>query len=123
MKIYFVGIHNKNGRTALDSRTRTGKVIDEISKHLPLFETVKTNLCAIETFPDNKDISIHNDLWYNNHNPTKDDLIVLLGAWVKDNFEKRDFRVLKLNHPAGEFRRGKTDEYIKKSVIKILEEC
>jgi hypothetical protein len=43
-RIIFVGIHNKPGMKPLDSRTKSGKIIDEVIRGLEGRECVKTNL-------------------------------------------------------------------------------
>jgi hypothetical protein len=116
--IFFVGIHNKPGRLPLDSHTRTGSVIDAIIARLSPV-TIKTNLCDVDEFPRPDEIMEHNDAWHLKNNPTEDDLIVLLGTWVGENFRKRGLRVLKLGHPAGAFRRGAKEEYIQSAIEKI----
>jgi hypothetical protein len=43
MRVIFVGMHNKPGMEPLDSRTKSGKLIDRIINELPI-DCIKTNL-------------------------------------------------------------------------------
>lgn len=120
--IYFVGIHNKSGKLPLDRTTKTGKVIDQIIDKLSL-PCTKTNMCAVDEFPQNEvDIMIHKSLWHQRCPTTKKDVVVLLGGWVRENFNRKDIgpNIVQLTHPAGMFRsKEKTINYINNAVIKI----
>lgn len=119
MKVFFVGMHNKPNMQALDSRTATGKVIDKIIEKIPA-NCIKTNLCNIDYFPkDRKLIWACNLEWNERHQPTSDDIIVLLGRWVQKNFLLTEANIIKLAHPAGIFGTKNKSEYINDAVEKI----
>ncbi len=119
-KYFFVGMHNKPSMTPLDSRTRTGKVIDEIIKGLPS-ESIKTNLCEVEYLPkDIAEIEKFSELWHEKYKPQKGDVIILLGRWVNDNFKHKDQKTISLTHPAGIFGTKSKYEYIKNAVGSII---
>lgn len=118
---FFVGMHNKPGMEPLDTKTKSGKIIDEIIKQLPLFCT-KTNLCEVDHFPkDKKEILLGNFGWLIKYQPTTDSIIVLLGNWTHKNFLTTNFKIIKLPHPASCFGSVKKDIYIKKAIEKIKE--
>lgn len=81
MKIYFVGIHNKPGMKPLDSKTKSGKIIDQIISQFPDCECIKTNLCDIDYFPiDRFEIREECQKWNETYGAKEDSIIVLLGA-------------------------------------------
>ena len=118
-RIIFVGIHNKQGKTPLDSSTMTGKVIDRIIAGLQV-ECIKTNLCEVENFPkDFADINEKAIAWHSKYEPTKADVVVTLGLWVKKHFWYDDLCVVSLTHPAGIYGTKNKDEYVLMAVKKI----
>lgn len=120
--VFFVGIHNKPGMKPLDSQTMSGKIIDGIIKELP-FKCVKTNLCEIEYMPtDWNQINEAGITWGEKYPRKKTDIVVLLGAWVHDNFFWNDCKIVKLPHPASFISRVNKENYIKKAIDKINEQ-
>lgn len=117
--IYFVGMHNKPGMHPLDSRTRSGKIIDKIISELSPEICVKTNLSNEETLPENPEK--HAISWHNRFQVKHGDVIVLLGRWVQENFLKTEGpKYIHCPHPAS-FVAGKSNsEYIENAVSKIL---
>ena len=84
--VLFVGMHNKVGMKPLDSKTMSGKMIDAVIKELP-FKCTKTNLCEVEYLPkDWLEINQHGIDWGEKYKPKENDIVVLLGKWVHDNF-------------------------------------
>lgn len=123
MKVIFVGMHNKPNKQPLDSSTMTGKVIDRIIEKIPA-TCIKTNLCDIDYFP--KDWLVINDeygKWIEKHKPQSNDVIILLGRWVQDNFFYKETNIIKLTHPAGIFGTKNKDEYVSGAVAKIKNYC
>lgn len=121
MIVYFVGMHNKVGMTALDSRTKTGKVIDRIIeqfKDVSDIEFVKTNLCDTDYLPE--ETAVHAGQWHAKFKPTGNDVVVTLGRWVKVNFHYSGQRVIQAKHPAGVFGPSNTDEYISDLCMQII---
>jgi len=120
MRILFVGIHNKPYLKPLCSSTKTGKLVNRIIENLPKgIEVVKTNLCNVDTFPNQEDIVAHNDEWYWTYLPNYDDIIVLLGAFVHDNFRFDSDNIIKIAHPASKRSHNDMEEYVIRSVDKI----
>lgn len=120
MKIFFVGIHAKPKMQPLDSRTKSGKVIDKIIEAFPANECIKTNLCNIENMPEWADIPNHNAHWHSVNKPTKQDIVVLLGAFTQSNFERRGLNTINLPHPASVFYSGKNNnDYVERAISKI----
>lgn len=116
---FFVGMHNKTGMSALDSKTMTGKVVDKIINNIQV-ECKKTNLFDADYFP--KDMEIVKEAasrWHEVHAPKKGDVIVLLGKWVSKNFEKRNYKVIEITHPAGVFGTKDKFNYVKRSSEEI----
>lgn len=112
-------MHNKQGKQPLDSSTMTGKVVDKIAA-LVGQEFIKTNLCEVEYFvKDFAEINEHAIAWHKKYEPTTDDTIVTLGAWVKDHFWYDSLNVVSIGHPAGIFGPNNREKYITSAVEKI----
>lgn len=117
--VLFVGMHNKPGMKPLDSKTMSGKMIDAVIKELP-FKCTKTNLCDVDYLPkDKKEIWKHNVEWYNRFNPYSETIVVLLGAWVKDNFFSTHGKIVKLPHPASCMGNVNKENYVKTAIDRI----
>ena len=70
MKIIFVGIHNKKGFEPLDSRTKTGNIIDRIIERCDKgFEFEKTNLFDRDEMPKGIEASLLIHQFKENINP------------------------------------------------------
>lgn len=126
-RIIFVGIHNKPGMEPLDSRTKSGKIIDEVIKGLEGRECVKTNLFDVDEMPDKKNM-LDWDKWVDEMvfdwvERTKlymGDTVVLLGDEVKKYFTIGPLkRKITVPHPAS--RHIKPEQYIQSLIDKILE--
>lgn len=100
-RIFFVGMHNKTGMKPLDSQTRSGKTVDDIIRRTML-ECIKTNLSELDYLPLDKVIlDAQVSLWHEKYQPKQDDVIVLLGRWVHQKFDRRNLKnIIKLPHPA-----------------------
>lgn len=121
MIVYFVGMHNKVGMTALDSRTKTGKVIDSVIekfKDVPDIQFVKTNLCDTDYLP--KETALHAGQWHARFSPTKNDVVITLGRWVKDSFHYSGQRVINAKHPSGVFGTSNKEKYISDLCMQII---
>ena len=122
MKIFFVGIHNKPGMKPLDSKTQTGKCIDAIIEMLSYGNCIKTNLFEGEYMPIDVDVvAACTGDWVQKYEPTKDDIAVLLGRWVKDNFHWGFMHVIPVTHPAGIYGPVNKAAYISDVARKIME--
>lgn len=110
MKIWFVGMHNKTGMKPLDSRSYSGKIIDEISSLL-CEESYKTNLADTSFLP--RKTSSHADLWWLCGNQSEGDIIVLLGHWVQKHFHQRHmYFYVSVPHPAAFTVRADKSAYV-----------
>lgn len=90
MRIIFVGIHNKPGMQPLDSKTKSGKIIDEIIKllHNIDIECIKINLYDCDYHPTNYIVQLNYQIdWLRKLKPQKYDLVVLLGKLVKNEID------------------------------------
>lgn len=117
--VLFVGMHNKVGMKPLDSKTKSGKIIDAIIKELP-FKCIKTNLCEVEYLPkDWLEINQHGIDWGEKYKPKEDDIVVLLGRWVQDNFFWNNCKIVKLPHPASCMGNVNKEIYVKNAIAKI----
>ena len=122
MKVIFVGMHNKPEMKPLDSKTKTGKVVDRIIAGLNGFECQKSNLFEMDYHPEEKkEIWAANLHWNEKYQPSSDDIIVLLGSWVHKEFLLTNANIIKVGHPAGFFYRSNknTDEYVISVISKI----
>lgn len=110
-RVIFVGMHNKEGMKPLDSRTKTGKIIDSIILELSV-ECVKSNLCDCEEFvTDSYELFLHNKSWIERIEPTKEDIVITLGQWVYDNLHRGEFKIIRAKHPASLFGSSKIEDY------------
>ena len=115
-------MHNKPNKTALDSSTMTGKVIDSIIKELPNCDCLKSNICNRDYLPkDGYEIQSCCIEWCEKVKPETEDIIVLLGRWVRDNFfVNHKGVIINATHPAGIFGTTNKSEYVKNIVAQIL---
>lgn len=105
----------------LDSRTMSGKLIDAVIKELP-YKCVKTNLCDADNFTQaERDINAGNVSWNTKYIPENDDIVVLLGRWVQENFFFPGVKTVKLPHPASIMGSPNKQEYINKAKARIYE--
>lgn len=125
----FVGIHNKPGKSPLDSSTRSGKVIDVIIRNLPEFDCHKTNLHDLEYLPEDSKV-----LWTDTFTSWRkragikpgevigrDVIVVCLGGYVQQMFRRipGHYNILKLGHPSSPRSREKGLAYISQAISKI----
>jgi hypothetical protein len=114
--IYFVGIHNKPGMTALDSRTYTGKIIDMIIAKVG--EGVKTNLAETEEMPERP--HLHALDWNTEYSTRPGDTVVLLGKFVQKHFIRRSgVNHLCVDHPSAFRVRADVSGYVERVVKHI----
>ena len=113
MKIIFVGLHNKEGMKPLDSKTKSGKLIDRIIKLISEeHEIIKSNLYDINYFPTD---SLEQEKlimdWCEKFNPDTNTISVVLGAHVHKMFPYYH-NVIKIAHPASKRSHKDMDEYV-----------
>lgn len=128
MRIIFVGIHNKPNMQPLDSRTKSGKLIDKAIEKLKTVngigntEFVKCNLFDALSVPD--DIFERGEMkiaFFDRIKLAKGDILILLGRNVAAEFPYyiKLFSipvknpVFKVNHPASVFGKDAEDKYVK----------
>ena len=101
-RVIFVGIHNKPGLEPLCTSTKSGKLIEKVAVRVGC-ECIKTNLYDTDTMPEDPlDKLRHSTGWGPRIKPKKDDIIILLGREVRDNFDWNLglHNVLAFPHPA-----------------------
>lgn len=121
-KIIFVGLHNKAGRMALCSSTKSGKLIDRIIKEGGLWNWRKTNLFDVDYYPVNQNENFAlATIWFSRIEVNENDLIVLLGAAVHRDFVNCSLhdKILKVAHPASKRSHKEMDDYVVDTVKKI----
>ena len=125
----FVGIHNKPGKTPLDSSTRSGKVIDAIISGLTEFDCLKTNLHNLEYLPE--DSKVHWDDTFTEWRKRaglkpgqvvgRDVVVVCLGSYTQQMFRRTVGmrNILKIGHPAVPRSTESMNKYITTAIAKI----
>ena len=126
INIYFVGMHNKPGMKPLDIRTKSGKIINDVIGKLMLgydVQCFKTNLCELEELPNHPQVIVRESKdFHNRFNLMQDDIVILLGDWVKRNFIKMYAgHFIYLAHPASCMGNVKKEKYLHDAYVKISE--
>ena len=121
-RIIFVGVHNKPGMEPLDSRTKSGKIIDEVIAGLEGMKCLKTNLSDVYEIPQLPiERQSHASKWRKKYSPTSDDVIILLGRTVQFRFPSASsYKTVFAAHPAS--RHHKREEYIQNLIKQINEQ-
>lgn len=122
MKVIFVGIHNKPGMSPLDSRTKSGILIDRCIRALRPIECVKTNLFDIDYLPVSSNRNIHVFYWLSHINPKAEDVVVLLGNVVHRAYQDSIYikrNIIMVKHPSSIWSREKKDQYVENIVDEI----
>lgn len=126
MRVILVGLHNKPGMKPLDSKTKSGKLIDKIITHIPEgIEVIKTNLFNLNGIPHKDYFYKSRDEWYNAYLPTSEDIIVLLGAMTHKNFihNPQCKGLIKIAHPASMRSHEQMFKYVLTTSCRIKELC
>lgn len=122
-RVIFVGLHNKPNMMPLDSRTKSGKLIDRIIDPLRYngLEVVKTNLYDSDTLPEERRKDDFKFDWIERVKLYKEDILVLLGAMVHNDFPKLPLaKTIKIAHPASKRSHVDMNEYVSTTVELIL---
>lgn len=119
-RVIFVGVHNKPGKTPLDSSTLTGRTVDAIASLLPEFEIVKSNLHDLEYLPKDRLLTVTE--WRRRVKYKRGDIVVALGAQVAWDFARNHgsqirFPYIQAEHPAKVMSSGDRERY----VLRIVE--
>jgi hypothetical protein len=130
MRIFFVGVHNKPDMQPLDSKSRSGKMIDRVISGLQtevgLFEAefIKTNLFnALQTYGTGKtDGAYYVGQWAKRVDYAQGDIVICCGAIVHSYFQKSAIKFIRIGHPSGVWSKLKQEEYIINACIKVSEE-
>lgn len=116
-RIVIVGLHNKPSMKPLDSKTKSGKLIDRIIKELTGFYIVKTNLFDVDYFPTEKiEQSRLAFDWIERAELNINDLVIVLGAAAKDAFPPIPNKIIYIAHPASKRSHVDMDDYVIKTV-------
>ena len=119
-RIIFVGVHNKPETNPLCKFTKSGKVLQKIIDVFPNVDFIKTNLYDLDHFPSGDEAERHEVGWHWRILPNPDDLIILLGAYVHENFViRKDYKVKRFAHPSSRFSHIKKAEYQEKMITAI----
>lgn len=121
-RVIFVGVHNKPGKTPLDSSTLTGRTVDAIASLLPEFEIVKSNLHDLEYLPTERLMTV--TAWRKRVKYKRGDIVVALGAQVAWDFSRNHgsqipIPYLMVHHPAKRMSGGTRERYIQETVALI----
>lgn len=114
-------MHNKPNTLVLCSKTKSGKLIDKIIKHLNGKQFLKTNLYDVDYYPkEDEKYNLASD-WILRIDPYSWDIIVLLGREVHDNFIMPPDKgnVIKIAHPSSIWSKENMDKYVNDTVDKI----
>lgn len=101
----------------LDSRTKTGKVIDMVIATVAFKQLVKSNLYDLEYYPATElERQSQQFAWLEKYQPERRDILVLLGINVHREFpESRvDSTIIKVAHPASAHSAAEQSNYIEK---------
>ena len=120
MKVIFVGMHNKPDTNPLCIFTKSGKMLQRVINQFPKLEFEKTNLYDIDHYPTTEKDFEEPITWHWRILPTSDDLIILLGACVHNDFILRNgYKVRRFAHPASKWSHKAMDEYVNKMTKSI----
>lgn len=123
MRVIFVGMHNKPNKAPLCSSTKSGKMVDKIIAQVDGF-TIKTNLFDIDYFPIRSEHDYYaNGLEYiEAHNISEDDICVLMGKFVQENFPKTNATLIKIPHPSYPRSHEAKAKYVE-NAVKSIQRC
>ncbi len=116
MRIIFVGVHFKEGFNALDSRTKSGKLIDRIIEKLDV-KCLKTNIFSGCELPEKQLRKNHLINWKIINELNEKDVIIGLGTTVHEVF--KDIKIIKLKHPSCIWSNISKDNYVNSAIIEI----
>jgi len=123
MRVIFVGLHNKPHMAALDSGTKTGKLVNRIINKLPNdIEIIRSNILDTDELVCFNETYKYANEWYWTHLPTIDDIIILMGAMTQLIY-KNDVRhignIIRIAHPASKRSHKDMDEFVINTAKKI----
>lgn len=117
-RVIFVGFHNKPGMKPLDSKTKSGKLIDRIiekCRHHGM-NVLKTNLFDIDEVPEPVVMDELRFGWVERVELFKGDIVVLLGAVVHKQFPYIPLlNPIEVAHPASKRSHVDMNEYVEKT--------
>jgi len=118
-RVIFVGLHNKPGMKPLDSKTKSGKLIDRIIEKCRRhgMNVLKTNLFDVDYLPGKALMPIMSFEWIERVELFKGDIIVLLGGMTHKYFPPlpMDYTPIEIAHPASKRSHKEMDEYVEKT--------
>lgn len=123
-RVIFVGLHNKPGMKPLDSKTKSGKLIDRViekCRHHGM-NILKTNLYDVDYLPEGKEKGSLVFDWVERVELFQGDIVVLLGAMVHYDFPMLSLeKLIKVAHPASKRSHVDMNEYVEKTFDLIKE--
>ena len=122
-KIIFVGVHNKPGFKPLDSKSKSGILINRCIRALRPKECIKTNLFDVDYLPNAIEWESLVMDWHNRIQSNGDDVIILLGsvtqrAWIESTYNLRR-NTINVGHPSAVWSNEKKEWYVKNIVEKV----
>lgn len=121
-RVIIVGLHNKPGMKPLDSRTKSGKLIDRVIKELHNYQVVKTNLFDVDYFPtetmQQSELAFN---WIERAGLNINDVVVVLGAATRKSFPPIPNKTIYIAHPASKRSHIEMNDYVTKTVFLIAE--
>lgn len=118
-RVIFVGLHNKPGMKPLDSKTKSGKLIDRIIEKCRYhgMNTLKTNLFDVDELPAKDVMPILSFDWVERVQLFKGDIIVLLGAMTHKYFPPipMDYTPIEIAHPASKRSHADMNDYVERT--------
>jgi hypothetical protein len=126
-RVIFVGLHNKPNMKPLDSKTKSGQLIDRIIKRLDGYSILKTNLFDDEKLPrtDDEKFVLAKD-WYDRVEPEDKDIVVVMGAMTQKHFIHSSsylFKLIAVAHPASKRSHEGMNKYVEDVLNRITERC
>ncbi len=122
-RVIFVGLHNKPGMKPLDSKTKSGKLIDRIVDKCRIhgMNVLKTNLFDVDRLPTIEQRHIMSFEWIERVELFRGDIIVLLGAMTHQYFPPipMDYKPIKVAHPASKRSHKEMDKYVENTFFEI----
>jgi len=113
-------MHNKPHKIPLCSSTKTGKLIDRVISNFSKTDCIKSNLWDVDTYPHGRDMYPLSLEWHDRIEYGKDDIIILLGQVVHENFIDISInKIIKVAHPSSKRSHIDMDKYVTDVVNKI----
>lgn len=120
-RIVFVGIHNKPGMKPLDSKSKSGMLIDRIITQLNDTTWIKSNLIDLDYLPNPIDPwqSVSDWIMRTDYN-CNTDIVVCLGQDVQKTMKPFITNTVNIPHPSIAWSNKSKAVYVQKALEKIF---